>query len=94
MRGAALKVALSALESLGYRISKDPNGQNGASFLHHIFMFFSRRMEQKTRKKMLDLPNIDVGFAQHQSNIISQTTQKTVCFLKKTPWCFFCPTKN
>ena len=59
MRGAALKVALSALESLGYWISKDPNGQNGACFLHQMFMFFQEEWNRNHTKKLLDLPNIN-----------------------------------
>jgi len=86
MRGAALKVALSALESLGYWISTDPNGQNGACFLHHIFMFF-----QESKKNGTENTQKDVGFAQHQSNILSQITQKTVCFLNQKYLVFFVP---
>ena len=60
-------------------IQRPKRSKRGLFFAPNVYVF-SRRMEQKPHKKI-------VGFAQHQSNIISQTTQKTVCFLKKTPWC-------
>lgn len=54
MRGAALKVALSALESLGY--PKTPTVKTGPVFWNQVFYVFSR-MEQKTHTHK------DVGFA-------------------------------